>query len=232
MKCIGKYCNVYLEDDVKANSNSTITKKSLLLDKFENPCITEYDPLGLKKRNYLSLDALILKNPHFIPQNFYLTTKVCKNCQLAYSIIDLQRHKARKTLFEDKVKFNINKSIASMQTKLSFSTKKFLDNINKLKKRIETKKKKEYNSMKNILIPVGQTQMSKDAKSLLYQLRITKAVDSEEEEQLFITKPNRKSLFVYQPEPCELAKSVLKKNLVERRNTRRLKASKTLPYIH
>ena len=95
MKCYGSYCNVTLEEGVKMlPKTQTVLNKSVLLDKLETKIITEEDPLGIQSRCFLSLDVLIQKLPEINPGHFYNKKRLCRNCHLAYSIIDLQRSKS------------------------------------------------------------------------------------------------------------------------------------------
>jgi hypothetical protein len=230
-KCPGRYCNVYLEEGVNAHSKiKGVLNKSLFLDTFEASENSADDPLALGQRNYLTLDALMQKMPKLRPSNFYNTRKACKNCQLAYSIIDNQRLKNLKFPLIKNKNLETEQSFSNMQTKLGYSTEKFLANIDKYKKRLQDKKVKEYHTMKTILIPVGHTRMSQDARHLLSKM-IPNGYDSEEDDIMPIIKETKTTNFFQSSNVCELAKSIIDKSLMERRNSRRLIPSKTLPHV-
>jgi protein-arginine kinase activator protein McsA len=231
LHCPGNYCNVFLEEGVSAVAKSaTVLNKSILLDKYENSPSTEDDPLGLNYRSYLSLDFLMQKLPSMRPSNFYNMVKVCKNCQLSYSIIDYQRVKNFAKNQTAQCTKETDTSISAMQTKLSNSTLHFVSSIEKYKKRMQDKKKQELSNMKSILVPIDQSRMSITAMKLLSQYKNTKGFDSEDEDIVPIIKESKTTTFYDKGEICELAKSVTDKMQLERRRIFRFKPSKTLPF--
>ena len=211
--CKGVYCNVCLEEGVIAASKTQgVTKKSILLDRYENPKTSQEDPLGLKNRKLLSLDYLTSKFPLQHPSTSYNLCKVCKNCELAYSIIDCHRSKNLSSFSVSGTK-NPKPSLShsSIQTRLSLNQSNFTKNISRLKKKIEDKKNAEYKSMKTILIPIGHTRMSKIAEELLISIN-PEIYNNEQEKKMVRFKSN--SVVPVEPDPvCELAESILKKRV-------------------
>ena len=126
----------------------------------------------------------------------------------------------------------VTQTFSSMQTKLSLTTKKFLDNIKKYEKRIAIKKKHEYASMKSILLPVGQTKLSKPGKQILSKIIDDNEVDSEDEDKISMLKETKSLNYIrIKRDVCELAKSITNKMADFRIKTRKLKPAKTLPYF-
>lgn len=210
--CKGHYCNVCLEEGaIAAPKTLGVTKKSILLDKYENPQTSTEDPLGLKNRTFLTLDYLTSKFPLIHPSTSYNLCKVCKNCELAYSIID--HHRLKKLSSQESIKINSKPSLCnlSMQTRLSLNQSNFTKNISKLKKKIEDKKNAEYKSLRTILVPVGHTRMSKIAEELLISIN-PEYFNKEQEKKMIRFQSN--SVIPVEPDPvCELAQSILKKRV-------------------
>ena len=220
----------FIQEELNAIPKSkTVLNKSILLDKYENSIKTSTDPLGLNNRKYLTLDILMIKLPNLRPSNFYLTRKVCPNCQLAYSIIDIHRYKYRNSRKPKRKSSYVDLSFSNMQTKLSFTTNKFVDNVNKFEKRMQFKKKQEYKSMKNILIPVGRSTLSEAGKKLLSRIVYDSDYDSEKEDKMPFIKEARTTSFGASTEICELAKSIIEKPQFIATN-KTLKPSKSLPF--
>ena len=228
-KCPGNYCHVYLEDGIVAKPHSsTIVNKSLLLDHHESSHSDETDPLGLNNRRFLALDYLMIHCPKMRISNIYKVVKVCENCKLAYSIIDLRRHKHQLIPNTINISMHSDQSFGNLQTKFSSDTKSFLNQIEKYKKRMKDKKNMEYNSLKSILLPIGQTKLSIDARKLLGKYSMS---DSEDDDKMPISKDSKTSFNLESREVCELARSVIDKKLMDRRMSRKNVPSKTLPYL-
>lgn len=229
-KCPGRYCNVYLEEGVNARPKSReILNKSLLLDRHEAKENNTEDPLSLLERNYITLDILMQKMPSLRPSNFYNTRKVCKNCQLAYSIIDNQRLKNKNISYYKKQSTGIDESFTSMQTRLTHTTEKFLSNIKKYKKRIQEKQKKKLDVIRAITTPFSFSKFSGDALELLSDTK-NKNLDINEDAAP-LRKLGKTTDFHEKKEVCELAKSITEKSLIQKRLSRNLRPSKTMPNI-
>ena len=229
IKCPGKYCRVYLGDGISAKPySSSIVAKSILLDQHENSPCDETDPLGLNNRRFLALDYLMVNFPKMRISNFYKVIKVCDNCKLAYSIIDRRRYKQQLLPALINISMHSDQSLGNLQTKLSTDTKSFLSGIEKYKKRLKAKKNLEYRALKSILLPIGQTRLTSDAKKLLAKYSMS---DSEEEDKMPICKDAKTSVNFKTHEVCELAKSIIDKKIMDRRMSRRVAVSKTLPQI-
>lgn len=212
VQCKGQYCNVCLEEGATAIPRTLgVTKKSILLDNYENPFRTSDDPLGLKSRNFLSIDYLCLRNPNLHPSTCYNYCKVCKNCELAYSIIDCHR---LKHLSSSKVPKKFSKpslSSSHFQTRLSLTQSNLEENILKFKKKIEEKKNAEYNSIKKILVPVGHSRMSKIAEELL--ISMNPEYYNKELERKRTKLKIKPETPVESESICQLAQSALKKRV-------------------
>ena len=210
--CTGQYCHVVLEDGaLAAPKTAGVTKKSILLDRYENPVVSCEDPLGLESRKFLSLDFLMAKIPNLRPSNFYEYCKVCKNCQLAYSIIDCSRNKVLRVDEPE----NRNRGLIScntlLQTRLGVSQMKLSQSVSKMKKKLKEKRNTEYENLKNILVPVGHTRMSKVAEELLQSMipdGYHNRINSKR------TRTHSRGSEKIETEPvCELALSVLRKRI-------------------
>jgi hypothetical protein len=209
--CPGQYCHVVLEEGTLAAPRTLgVTKKSLLLDRYENPLPCAEDPLGLETRKFLSLDLLMQKTPNLRPSNFYDFCKVCKNCELAYSIIDFNRTKLLKPIEVPKMQKGMISCKSSFQTRLSMSHLKLSKSVLKLKKRMDHRKTVEYENMKNILMPVGHTRMSKIAEELLKSMipEGYRKDNSEKQEKVRSRGSEEQDKGI-----CELAMSVLRKRI-------------------
>lgn len=210
--CTGQYCHVVLEDGALAAPKTPgVTKKSILLDRYESPVVSSEDPLGLDNRNFLSIDFLMAKIPSLRPSNFYDYCKVCKNCQLAYSIIDCNRNKVQKVDEGEKRSKGLISCGSLLQTRLGVSQMKLTKSVWKMKKKLKEKRNTEYENMKNILVPVGHTRMSKVAEELLQSMIPDGYQNGNRSKQ---SRTHSKGSENVETEPvCELALSVLRKRI-------------------
>lgn len=230
LRCPGNYCNVYLEEDVIAKPLcDKILEKSLLLDRYEDGKANENDPLGLKSRIFLSLDYLMQKLPNKHISNFYNMRKVCANCLLSYSIIDNQRFKSAESLKKIRISADFNNSPNCTSRKLSFISKNTLKTAPKHQSIMAKSFCKEYNSLQSVLLPIKQARLSKVIRN---RININEDCDSEEDDKMPINKEVKTSFQLGRREICELAKSITNKRLLDRRISRRMNLSKTLPHIY